>query len=124
MRPGFVVTALRNPVARIGVALTTASALLFLFLVGGVLGSVVDGLVHPDASYIGASGGVSALFGAALRFAIHRRNLWPVAAVWLIANAVAGQSGLLAGDAEVAWVAHAAGFLLGLALFPLLDRRV
>jgi hypothetical protein len=32
MRPGFVVTALRHPISRIGVAVTSASALPFLFL--------------------------------------------------------------------------------------------
>ncbi|MGH9242690.1 MAG: hypothetical protein ACRD3G_31965, partial [Vicinamibacterales bacterium] len=49
MRPGFVVTALRNPISRIGVALTTASALLFLFLMAvhaaGYLQNPYTGLV-------------------------------------------------------------------------------
>ena len=49
MRPGFVVTALRNPISRIGVALTTASALLFLFLLAvhaaGYLQNPYTGLV-------------------------------------------------------------------------------
>jgi NapC/NirT cytochrome c family protein len=49
MRPAFVITALRNPISRIGVALTTASALLFLFLLAaltaGFLQNPYSGLV-------------------------------------------------------------------------------
>jgi hypothetical protein len=49
MRSGFVVTAVRNPISRIGVALTTASALLFLFLLlihaAGYLQNPYTGLV-------------------------------------------------------------------------------
>ena len=44
MRPGFVVTAVRNPISRIGVSLTTASALLFLFL---LLADAVGYLQNP-----------------------------------------------------------------------------
>ena len=49
MRPGFVVTAVRNPISRIGVSLTTASAFLFLFLLivdaAGFLQNPYTGLV-------------------------------------------------------------------------------
>ena len=94
---------------------------------------------------IGASGVVSALTGAAARFAFaphgrpgvsHRGPTLSIAqtltsrgplvfvAVWMIANVVMG-AGLIGGSGapSVAWEAHIGGFLAGLLTFSAFDRQ-
>jgi membrane associated rhomboid family serine protease len=103
---------------------------LLLYLGCGVIAAgtefVVDG--RSVGLLIGASGGISGLFGAILRFRVHPQRLWVVAAIWLVMNIVTGEDsigGINVG--AVAWVAHIGGFFAGLAVFPLFDpyrRRV
>jgi membrane associated rhomboid family serine protease len=93
---------------------------------------------------IGASGAVSGLTAAALRFAFvspgygreavqapapplsvafQDRRVIAFVAVWFGLNLLAGLGMPVSGSAEVqiAWEAHVGGFLAGLALFPLFD---
>ena len=96
---------------------------------------------------IGASGVVSALMGAAARFAfpmsgrfnrmhahllprlslaqaMMNRTVITYVAIWFGINALAA-FGFAAGaseGAQIAWEAHIGGFLFGFFLFPLFDR--
>jgi membrane associated rhomboid family serine protease len=95
-----------------------------------------------------ASGGVSGLTAAAMRFVLpgggpldlgeaHLRPAPPLRealndsrvlvflAIWFGVNLLSGLGVPLAGDIDqkVAWEAHVGGFLAGLLLFPLFDRR-
>ncbi|MDA4846867.1 rhomboid family intramembrane serine protease [Hoeflea poritis] len=97
---------------------------------------------------IGASGVVSALMGAAARFAfpmsgqfnrmyahllprlslreaMTNRTVITYVAIWFGINALAafGFSGGVADGAQIAWEAHIGGFLFGFFLFPLFDTR-
>jgi membrane associated rhomboid family serine protease len=101
---------------------------------------------------IGASAGVSGLMGAATRFVftsgpgslrpgawpgphapVPRLSLWEVArnsraalfvGVWFVTNLLFGLFATPLGvtDASIAWEAHVGGFLVGLLIFPLVDR--
>jgi membrane associated rhomboid family serine protease len=75
---------------------------------------------------MGASGAVSGLFGGALRFLIlEPRRAILAAIVWLIFTVLFGVIGAEAfGEgSSIAWEAHVGGFVAGLVLFPLFDRR-
>ena len=97
------------------------------------------------APVIGYSGVVSAMTGAAARFAfgnsrlgrrsvaymprlsivgtLTNRSSLGFIAVWMVANLLAG-SGMLTPDGpQIAWEAHVGGFLAGLLLFDLFDRQ-
>jgi membrane associated rhomboid family serine protease len=98
--------------------------LLILYLICGVAGAAAHFAVysHTAMPVIGASAGVSGLFGAILRFRAFRRGFWVLVGLWFVLNAVTGIVGVGAG-APVAWVAHVGGFCAGLILFPLFLRR-
>jgi membrane associated rhomboid family serine protease len=69
---------------------------------------------------IGASGAISGVFGAVLmllRQSGRLSSLLPVAGVWIALNVFFGLFGGTpgAGGEPVAWVAHIAGFVYGLA---------
>jgi membrane associated rhomboid family serine protease len=90
---------------------------------------------------VGASGAVSGLMGAAFRFIFidpQTTPMWPPArlslvsrpvllasAVWIVLNIVLGVTGFTPEGfgRAIAWEAHIGGFLTGLLLFPLFDRR-
>ena len=125
---------------------------LALFLVTGALGAAFYLVFHwgDQTILVGASGGVSGLFGAMMRFLFaHLRRSDrtsdasnPVAAtslqallrdpqsliaivVWLGSNALFGLLGdPLGGGMPIAWEAHVGGFLAGLLGFGLVDRRL
>lgn len=124
----------------------TARFALFTLL-GFAAGAAAHYVAYPydQSPLVGASGGVSAFFGAATRFALlpgrmgsdralrlpaltlretlTTRSTMVFIVVWLAINWVAG-SGIvpLDGEAQIAWEAHVGGFLFGLLLFPLFDR--
>lgn len=131
-----------SPVARrFGVA-----RFMFLSVVAAAAGAGTHWLfhMHSAAPLVGASGAVSAYFGAATRFAMHGgfnlagREHEPALTltqtltnagtlgfivVWLGVNLVFG-SGVVpvAGqDVSVAWEAHVGGFVVGLFMFDLFD---
>jgi membrane associated rhomboid family serine protease len=98
---------------------------LVFYLGCGVLAAGTELTVeaHSIDLMIGASGAISGLFGAILRFRVHPQRLWVVAAIWLAMNVLLGSEAVVGGVGPVAWVAHIGGFVAGLAAFPLFDRR-
>jgi membrane associated rhomboid family serine protease len=80
--------------------------------------------MHSTNPVIGASGGESGLFAAALvmmksseRFGFGGRGgVWPFVALWVIISILFGLTGSPDGS-SVAWQAHLGGFLAGFVLF-------
>jgi membrane associated rhomboid family serine protease len=107
----------------------TLRFLLFFFLCG-IAGAAVHLALNwgSDVPVVGASAGVSGLMAAGFRGiapASPRRRLAPIfsprilvwSAIWVLANVVAGMTGLGAGRLEVvAWQAHLGGYAAGLLL--------
>jgi membrane associated rhomboid family serine protease len=89
----------------------------FIYLVGGIMGSLFYILLAPPYLAIGASGAVFALGGA---LAVLRPNLkvfvFPIPAAIPLWIAVLGGFALLSFVSGVAWQAHLGGILLGLAV--------
>jgi membrane associated rhomboid family serine protease len=132
-----------------------APRMLILFLVGAFVGAAAFAATTlPQVQIlVGASGGIAALTGAAVRFIFQPpvvgidpetgdrvllgrrlatlgefvRN--PTARffslVWIVLNGIVPLLPMLMGTAavEVAWQAHLGGFLAGVLLVPLLERR-
>jgi len=126
-----------------------------LFLIGAGVGAWAFALTShgPDEYLVGASGGIAALTGAAVRFifqpavvvideATGERKLLgrhlatlgqfvrnPTAGVfslmWIVLNGIVPILPAMAGALgfAVAWQAHIGGFLAGLLLVPLFERR-
>ena len=125
--------------------LKTGKFLLF-FVLSGVVSAVAHLVVYFGAveQVVGASGAVSGLMGAAIRIFYGRlyfgrdtppgqtpplaplfsRPILGFTAVWLVANFLAGITGLGLTDAttSVAWVAHLGGFFAGLLGITVFDR--
>jgi membrane associated rhomboid family serine protease len=138
---GFWMLAFGAPVMR-RLGFTRFLALFLLAVVAG--GLLFFALNQREAAIlIGASGGVSGLTAAALRFAIGtapddgpvwRRPARPLGEalrdrsvaifilVWLAVNLLFGVANPFGGG-NIAWEAHLGGFLVGLLVFPLLDRH-
>ena len=130
-----------------------ATRFLILFAVTAIAGAVAHLLTHHGEIFpmIGASGAVSGMMAAAIRFAFQRGGpieRWrrpdpsayfiPAAplsvalrdpkvviflVVWFVLNLVFGiGSGIVPGATqEIAWQAHVGGFLAGLVFFPWFD---
>ena len=125
--------------------LKTAKFLLF-FLICGIASIVLHLIVYFGAEepVVGASGAISGLMGAAIRIfygrlmyrhAVPEGQTLPLAplfsrpiigftAVWLIANFLAGVTGLGLTDEtqSVAWMAHLGGYLAGIVMISGFDR--
>jgi membrane associated rhomboid family serine protease len=118
-----------------GVSAKGAALFLLFYLVGGVIASLGFASVHPDDGVVmvGASGGVSALAGAAARLLSVRARgegeplrLAPFTSATVVgmsfafisANLILGLVGvnLGQGGAPLAWEAHLAGYAAGLLL--------
>ena len=115
---------------------------LALFLVTAVAGGLVHVLVYPQSMIpvIGASGAVSGVLGASFRFILRgwhtpadapllplfSRTVLTAALVWSLLNFALGAIGFTPDGfgTLIAWEAHMGGFLAGLVLFPLFDRRL
>ena len=114
-----------------------ASACMFLtfYLLCGAAGALLFILMHADqvTLLVGASGGVSGLLGALVRFAFNRTTiLGPeyarfsplfsphvlgLSALIIAMNIVFGVGGApFSGGASIAWEAHIGGFFAGLFL--------
>ncbi|MBC8239616.1 MAG: rhomboid family intramembrane serine protease [Alphaproteobacteria bacterium] len=77
---------------------------------------------YEQTIMVGASGAVSGLFGAVLRFTT--RRAWVVVVIFIISNVILGYTGLPGASGEIraiAWEAHIGGFLAGFILFPLFN---
>jgi len=125
--------------------LKTGKFLLFFLLCGIVSAAVHLGVYFGAVEQVvGASGAVSGLMGAAIRIFYGRlffgrdmpagqtpplaplfsRPILGFTAVWLVANFVAGVTGLglASPGASVAWVAHLGGYFAGLLAITVFDR--
>jgi membrane associated rhomboid family serine protease len=131
------------------------SKMLLLFAIGAIAGAAAFAATTlPQVQVlVGASGGIAALTGAAVRFIFQppligidpetgerkllgRRlaTLGELAAhptarfftiTWLVLNAVVPLLPMLIGGTgvEIAWQAHLGGFIVGLLVVPLLERK-
>jgi len=100
------------------------------YLSAGVVAGLIHVLSYPGSGdpVVGASGAVSAVFGAILMMMRHvgsLPSLLPVAGLWNGLNVVFGVFGGMPGaDGEpVAWVAHIGGFVYGLLAIRLFAPR-
>ncbi len=132
-----------------------AARMLILFLVGAFLGSWAFAITDHgvDEYLVGASGGIAALTGAAVRFifqplvvmedpetgerkaagrhlaTIEQMLTNPTARffslTWIILNGIVPLVPMLTGgnSVQIAWQTHLVGFVTGLLLVPLLEGR-
>jgi len=104
---------------------------VLFYLVCGVVAGLVHVLVYPGSPdpVVGASGSISGVFGAVLmlmRYVGSLTSLLPVAAIWIGLNVFFGLFGGAPGAAgeSIAWVAHIAGFVFGLAAIRFFAPRL
>ena len=104
---------------------------VLFYLSAGIVAGVVHVLIYADSvdPVVGASGAVSGVFGAVLilmRRSGSLTSLLPVAGVWIALNIFFGVFGGTPGaDGQpVAWAAHIAGFVYGLAAIRLFLPRL
>ena len=99
---------------------------VLFYLAAGIVAGLVHVLFNSGSAdpVVGASGAVSGVFGAVLM--LMRRSggltsLLPVAGVWIALNIFFGITDLTPGaqGQPVAWIAHIAGFVFGLAAIRL-----
>lgn len=122
-----------------------AGRFLAFYFLCGALAALVYIAANPGSTtpMIGASGAVSGLMGGAVRFlapvgqsqgsrfgkerlaSILDRRVIVLFVLWFALNFLFGQGGFgaLTGGHPVAWEAHVGGFVAGLLLFGLFDRR-
>lgn len=114
------------PVARQMKGPQGAVAFLLFYMACGVIATIGYGLLHLDSDQllVGASGAVFGLTGAALRLlgrrggrlrALTDRRFLVPAGVLMAVNALFGIIGLAPGmgSVQIAWEAHAVGFIAG-----------
>ena len=104
--------------------------LLLLFVLTGLGGAATHlayiFFLHPTelAPLVGASGGISGLFGGVLMMA-HARGLMgpgytrlaPFILIWIAISLFFGYFGMPGANAAIAWTTHIGGFLFGLFLY-------
>ena len=134
--------ATRLGAGRPGAGWLPSSLFISFFALSGAAGALFYILFNLKSVVllVGASGGVSGLFGALVRFAFKRQAFftrdsnemapltdrrviaWSV--VFIIMNIFLAffGGGALSGGSQVAWEAHVGGYLFGLAAFPAFDR--
>jgi len=98
----------------------------------GLMAAAARFIFQPGAPLGGPSGYSAALSGsqtdapaASLAELLGQRRALIFIGIWMASNFVfgAGAQTLGASESPVAWVAHVGGFVAGLLLFPLFDRR-
>lgn len=105
-------------------------SLLVIFTISVLGGAAAQFILAPDSAMpmIGASGGISGLFGAALMLMAqhaaghgaplraHLRHMLPFVAVWIGISVFFGMVGMPgASEQPIAWAAHVGGFIAGIA---------
>ncbi|MEM6415999.1 MAG: rhomboid family intramembrane serine protease [Pseudomonadota bacterium] len=124
---------------------TFGVSLLFLafFILSGIAGAFLFSILYYDERVllVGASGGVSGLFGGIVRM-INRSAgqftpglrplapltdpiVWILSGVFIVLNIAQGLFGVGLGPGEqvdIAWEAHLGGFFFGLLSFPFFDK--
>jgi membrane associated rhomboid family serine protease len=108
-----------------------------LFFVTGIIGAFTHTVMyvlygasgnamlfpHPEAPLIGASGGISGLFGGILMMAQDRglmggyKKLLPFVAIWILISVFFGFFGMPGAEGPIAWTVHIGGFIAGLLLY-------
>ena len=103
---------------------------VLFYLSAGIVAGAVHVLIFADSPdpVIGASGSISGVFGAVLmlmRQVGSLSSLLPIAGIWIALNVFFGIFGGTPGASgePVAWAAHIAGFVYGLAVIRLFVRR-
>jgi membrane associated rhomboid family serine protease len=109
--------------------------LAIIFFASGILGAAVHFLwaMQSPQPLIGASGGVSGLFGA-LCYWMTQKNmlqgntgglggLMPLVIIWIVTSVFFGYFGMPGAGGSIAWVVHVAGFLAGLGYYHLFVVR-
>jgi len=120
------------PVARLFRGFRGGIVFLGYYIVCGLVGTLGYGLVHlgSEAPLVGASGAVTGLLGGAIRLLgtdgrprpLTDRRVIGMSVAVLVMNVATGLIGFAPGveDVQIAWEAHAFGFLTGLlAIGPL-----
>lgn len=103
---------------------------LLIFIASSFLAALTHFSFSPysEMPIVGASGGVSGLFGAILL--LMRQNptakstsqsMWPVIVIWIVISAIGGLMGGPNGE-NIAWLAHVGGFIGGIGLTTYLLR--
>lgn len=99
----------------------------FFFFGGGIAGALMFWALNIDGAWplMGASAGISALFGATLLYlndavpmAGKRPSVAVMIIIWIAIMVVTG----VMGGGHVAWPSHIAGFLAGLGLYAAVQR--
>jgi len=121
-----------TPIARLFRGGAGVGVFLALYIASGVFATLGYGLLHwgGESPLVGASGAVFGLIGASTRLLGGAGRILPLtsrpvittAIAWMAVNAVIGLVGFAPGaeGAQIAWEAHAFGFLFGiLAIGPL-----
>lgn len=122
-------------------AFSAAGLFLTFYFLCGAAGALMFTAFHMSefTLLVGASGGVSGLLGAVVRFAFNRTTLFgpeqasisPLSSssvlLWsgivVVMNLVLGVFGaVLTGGASIAWEAHLGGYLFGLLTYPFFER--
>jgi membrane associated rhomboid family serine protease len=105
---------------------------LAVYFVSGIAGALIQAAFtfrNGDDLLIGASGSISGVFGALIVvWGMNRRGrnpmgMLPMAMLWVVLMAITGLSGVGAGGAQVAWIAHIGGFVVGMALGALFKGK-
>lgn len=109
-----------------------AKRMALIFIISSLAAAFSHFLLAPSSMIpvVGASGGISGLFGALLakiQMSQAPRNgkwgMWPVVLIWVGISAVFGFLGSPDG-LPVAWIAHIGGFLCGIAMIKLMKPAV
>lgn len=104
---------------------------LIIFTVSGIAGAFGQFAVTPanDMPLIGASGGISGLFGAVMMLLYRRgilgdsyKSLFPMVAAFVLFSVFFGFFGMPGAEGSIAWLVHIAGFFAGFGLYFVLMR--
>lgn len=121
-------------------SISSASIFLLFFALSGAAAALFFILFHQKdySLLVGASGSISGLLGAVIRFGLRRpaffapgpqpllplfdRSVVVASLVVIALNASTHFLGGVMGEANVAWEAHIGGYLFGLLTFPLFEH--
>jgi membrane associated rhomboid family serine protease len=111
-----------------------ARRVLILFFVTGIAGAFLHAAISDDrlVPVIGASGGISGLFGAMMMMVYTRgllgagyAKLVLLTVIWVVVSLFFGRFGIPGESNSVAWATHVGGFVVGLAIYkPVLQLDV
>jgi len=108
------------PLARVTRRWTTGHSWFTVFMVAGIAGSMLELIIHPQVSLVGASGGIAGLWGAALVVAWREiksglHMVMPIVVLVVFGFLLYSQvtTSILAPQAHVANFAHLGGVITG-----------